>query len=142
SPTSVNIPNTSMSSVTVDNSSVNISLTTRIIASSSNPVPDDNSSSNISLTTSISAISSDSIDVSSDNVNDRPRVWVLDVEPSLKPSKGYIFVSIDQAYDFYKQYGKLGGFDIKLGTKKNYHDTEVPDIKYFNYTQGGKKKRI
>ncbi|GKC53309.1 FAR1 DNA binding domain, zinc finger, SWIM-type, MULE transposase domain containing protein, partial [Tanacetum coccineum] len=118
SPTSVNIPNISMSSVTVDNSSVNISLTTRIIASSSDHVPDDNSSSNISLTTSISAISSDSIDVSSDNVNDRPRVWVPDVEPSLKPSKGHIFVSIDQAYDFYKQYRKLRGFDIKLGKGK------------------------
>ncbi|GKE16958.1 putative reverse transcriptase domain-containing protein, partial [Tanacetum coccineum] len=62
-----------MSSMTVDNSSVNISLTTRIIASSSDLVPDDNSSSNISLTTSISAIFSDSIDVSSDNLNDRPR---------------------------------------------------------------------
>ncbi|GJV99666.1 FAR1-related sequence 5-like protein [Tanacetum coccineum] len=107
-----------MSSVTVDNSSVNISLTTRIIASSSDHVPDDNSSSNISLTTSISAISSDSIDVSSDNVNDRPRVWVPDVEPSLKPSKGHIFVSIDQAYDFYKHYGKVRGFDIKLGKGK------------------------
>ncbi|GJW85151.1 FAR1 DNA binding domain, zinc finger, SWIM-type, MULE transposase domain containing protein [Tanacetum coccineum] len=106
---------------------------------SSDPVPD-TSSSNNSLTTSISAISSDSIDVSSVNVNDIPRVWVPDVEHSLKPIKGHIFVSIDQAYDFYKNYGKLGGFDIKLGTEKNYHGTEVPDIKYFNCTHGGKKR--
>nr|GEX18773.1 hypothetical protein [Tanacetum cinerariifolium] len=124
SPNSVNIPNISRSNVTVENSSINISLTTSIIASSSDPVLVDNSSSNISLTSSISAISSDSINVSTANVNDRPRVWVLDVEPSLKPSKGRIFVSIDQAYDFYKHYGILGGFDIKLGTEKNYHDTE------------------
>ncbi|GKA87244.1 hypothetical protein Tco_0808955 [Tanacetum coccineum] len=33
----------------------------------------------------------------------------------------------------------LGGFDIKLGTEKNYHGTEVPNIKYFNCTKGGKK---
>ncbi|GKB55465.1 hypothetical protein Tco_0906218 [Tanacetum coccineum] len=125
-----------MSSVTVDNSSVNISLTTRIIASSSDPVPDDNSSSNISLTTSISAISSDSIDVSFANVNDRPRVWVHDVEPS----KGHIFVSIDQAYDFYKHYGKLGGFDIKLGTEKNYHDTEGKRKGKVNSVANGKGK--
>ncbi|GJX80649.1 hypothetical protein Tco_0328798 [Tanacetum coccineum] len=61
-----------MSSVTVDNNSVNISITTRIIVSSSDPIPDDNSSSNINITISISAICSDSIDVSSANVNDRP----------------------------------------------------------------------
>ncbi|GJX32285.1 FAR1 DNA binding domain, zinc finger, SWIM-type, MULE transposase domain containing protein [Tanacetum coccineum] len=116
SPNSVNIPNISRSII-----------------------PDDSSSSNISVTTSISESYSNPIDVSSATVNDRPRIWIPAVESSLKPSKGHVFVSLNQAYDFYKHYGKLGGFDIKLGTEKNYHGTEVPNIKYFNCTKGGKK---
>ncbi|GKD24653.1 hypothetical protein Tco_1230867, partial [Tanacetum coccineum] len=82
---------------------------------------------------------SNPIDVSSATVNDRPRIWIPTIEASLKPSKGHVFTSLTQAYDFYKHYGKIGGFDIKLGTEKNYHGTEVPDIKYFNCTKGGKK---
>ncbi|GKA68609.1 FAR1 DNA binding domain, zinc finger, SWIM-type, MULE transposase domain containing protein [Tanacetum coccineum] len=116
SPNSVNIPNISRSIIPVDSSS-----------------------SNISVTTSISECSSNPIDVSSATVNDRPRIWIPAVEASLKPSKGHVFTSLTQAYDFYKHYGKIGGFDIKLGTEKNYHGTEVPDIKYFNCTKGGKK---
>ncbi|GJY97273.1 FAR1-related sequence 5-like protein [Tanacetum coccineum] len=116
SPNSVNIPNISRSIIPVDSRS-----------------------SNISVTTSISECSSNPIDVSSATVNDRPRIWIPAVEASLKPSKGHVFTSLTQAYDFYKHYGKIGGFDIKLGTEKNYHGTEVPDIKYFNCTKGGKK---
>ncbi|GKE17336.1 hypothetical protein Tco_1424913, partial [Tanacetum coccineum] len=117
SPNSVNIPNISRSSI-----------------------PDDNSSSNISVTTSIIKRFSNPIDVSSATFNDRPRIWIPAVESSLKPSKGHVFVSLNQAYDFYKHYGKLGGFDIKLGTEKNYHGTEVPDIEYYNCTRGEKKE--
>ncbi|GKE37488.1 FAR1-related sequence 5-like protein, partial [Tanacetum coccineum] len=40
------------------------------------------------------------------------------VETNLKPSKGHVFVSLNQAYDFYRHYGKLGRYDIKLGTEK------------------------
>ncbi|GJV72985.1 RNA-directed DNA polymerase, eukaryota [Tanacetum coccineum] len=116
SPNSVNIPNISRSIIPVDSRS-----------------------SNISVTTSISECSSNPNDVSSATVNDRPRIWIPAVEASLKPSKGHVFTSLTQAYDFYKHYGKIGGFDIKLGTEKNYHGTEVPDIKYFNCTKGGKK---
>nr|GEY86165.1 hypothetical protein [Tanacetum cinerariifolium] len=72
-------------------------------------------SSNISLNTSISKSSSNPIDVSSVTVNNIPRIWKPDVESSLKRSKGHVFVSLNQAYDFYKHYGKLGGFYIKLG---------------------------
>ncbi|GJT44960.1 FAR1-related sequence 5-like protein [Tanacetum coccineum] len=92
SPNSVNIPNISRSSIPVDTSSSNISVTNSISEHSSNP-----------------------IDVSSATVNDRPRIWIPAVESILKPSKGHVFVSLNQAYDFYKHYGKLGGLDIKLG---------------------------
>nr|GEZ62858.1 hypothetical protein [Tanacetum cinerariifolium] len=65
-------------------------------------------------------------------------IWIPDVESNFKPSKGHIFVSLNQAYDFYKHYGKLGGFDIKLSIEKNYHATEVPDINVANGKGKGK----
>ncbi|GJT08478.1 FAR1 DNA binding domain, zinc finger, SWIM-type, MULE transposase domain containing protein, partial [Tanacetum coccineum] len=72
-------------------------------------IPVDNSSSNISVTNSISERSSNPIDVSSATINDRPGIWIPTVESSIE---------------------------------KNYHATEVPDIKYFNYTKGGKKREF
>nr|GEW40277.1 hypothetical protein [Tanacetum cinerariifolium] len=97
-------------------------------------IHDDSSSSNISVTTIISENSSNPINVSSATVNDRPRIWIPAIESSLKSSKRHVCVSLNQAY------GKLGGFVIKLCTGKNYHGTEVPDIKYFNCTKRGKVK--
>nr|GEX19777.1 hypothetical protein [Tanacetum cinerariifolium] len=76
--------------------------------------PIDNSSSNSSFDNSISNSYSNLIDVVAANINDRPKIWIPDVESNLKPSKGHVL--------------------------KKYHSTEVPDIKYFNCTRGGKIK--
>ncbi|GJX68287.1 FAR1-related sequence 5-like protein [Tanacetum coccineum] len=113
------------------------SINTLSIYRSSNPIGNSSSNSydNISTTSS-----SNPFDVDVATISDRPRSWIPDVESNLKPSKGHIFVLSTQAYNFYRHYGKLGEFDIKLGTKKNYPFIEVPDLKYFSCTRGDKKR--
>ncbi|GKD83063.1 hypothetical protein Tco_1349902, partial [Tanacetum coccineum] len=66
------------------------------ISRSINPI--DNSSSNSSFDTSIRNSYSNLIDVAAANVNDRPKIWIPDVESILKPSKGNVFVSLTQTY--------------------------------------------
>ncbi|GKB91558.1 FAR1-related sequence 5-like protein, partial [Tanacetum coccineum] len=84
---------------------------------SSNPIGNSSSNSfdNISTTSS-----SNPFDVDVATISDRPRSWIPDVESNLKPSKGHIFVSSTQAYNFYRHYGKLGGGETKRQLDSKY----------------------
>ncbi|GJV71852.1 hypothetical protein Tco_1491847 [Tanacetum coccineum] len=95
------------------------------ISRSINPI--DNSSSNSSFDTSIRNSYSNLIDVAAANVNDRPKIWIPDVESILKPSKGNVFVSLTQTYNLCRHYGKLRGFDIKLNNVKKFPREYVLD---------------
>ncbi|GJT01628.1 FAR1 DNA binding domain, zinc finger, SWIM-type, MULE transposase domain containing protein [Tanacetum coccineum] len=100
------------------------SVNTLSISGSTNPT--DNSSSN-SFDNSSSNSSSNPIDVDVANLSDRPRNWIPDVESNLKPSKGHIFLSLTQAYNFYRHYGKLRRGGKKRDSKYDNHkyDTSV-----------------
>nr|GEU50893.1 FAR1 DNA binding domain, zinc finger, SWIM-type, MULE transposase domain, FHY3/FAR1 family [Tanacetum cinerariifolium] len=71
-----------------------------------------------------------------------PRIWIPVVESSLKPSKGHVFVLLNQAYDFYKHYGKLGEFDIKLGGKKGEYKYDNHKFDGFSVCNIDKGKEI
>ncbi|GJW31967.1 FAR1-related sequence 5-like protein [Tanacetum coccineum] len=47
--------------------------------------------------------------------DDGNRTWYPDNDIGDKPLEGCEFVSIDQAYAFYKDYGKRAGFDVRKG---------------------------
>ncbi|GKB24168.1 FAR1 DNA binding domain, zinc finger, SWIM-type, MULE transposase domain containing protein, partial [Tanacetum coccineum] len=55
--------------------------------------------------------------------DDGNRTWYPDNDISDKSLEGCEFVSIDQAYAFYKDYGKRAGFDVRKDEGKNPEPT-------------------
>ena len=68
------------------------------------------------------------------------RTWTPNVGVADTPSKGTVFASLTQAYNFYMHYAKLSGFDIKLGTECRDDTSDIPSIKYFSCRKSGKKR--
>lgn len=68
------------------------------------------------------------------------RTWIPSVGVADTPTKGTIFGSVSQAYNFYRQYAKISGFDIKLGTECRDDLSGIPVIKYFSCRKSGKKR--
>ncbi|GJY48067.1 FAR1 DNA binding domain, zinc finger, SWIM-type, MULE transposase domain containing protein [Tanacetum coccineum] len=55
-----------------------------------------------------------------------------------KSLEGCEFVSIDQAYAFYKDYGKRVGFDVRKGGHYKPKPGEDPNLKWFLCSKEGK----
>ncbi|GKE27196.1 hypothetical protein Tco_1442580 [Tanacetum coccineum] len=68
--------------------------------------------------------------------DDGNRTWYLDNDIGDKPLEGCQFVSIDQAYAFYKDYGKRAGFDVRNQYKPK--PGEDPNLKWFLCSKEGK----
>lgn len=68
---------------------------------------------------------------------DGSRAWVPDVVE--KPFKGLQFVSLEHAFNFYKEYGRKGGFDVRRGGQYKKNSVSHPTIKYFVCNREGHK---
>ncbi|GKG29921.1 FAR1 DNA binding domain, zinc finger, SWIM-type, MULE transposase domain containing protein [Tanacetum coccineum] len=55
-----------------------------------------------------------------------------------KPLEGCEFMSIDQAYAFYKDYGKRAGFDVRKGGHYKPKASEDPNLNWFLCSKEGK----
>lgn len=69
--------------------------------------------------------------------DDGNRTWFPDKDIGAVPLEGAKFVSIDQAYDFYKDYGKRAGFDVRKGGHYKPKDGEPPSLKWFVCSKEG-----
>lgn len=67
--------------------------------------------------------------------DDGIRYWILVVSDSEKPVESSRFVSLEQAYEFYKSYGKKAGFVVKLGGQSKPKNGEEAKLKYFYCTR-------
>ncbi|GKA90434.1 FAR1 DNA binding domain, zinc finger, SWIM-type, MULE transposase domain containing protein, partial [Tanacetum coccineum] len=70
--------------------------------------------------------------------DDGNRTWYPDNDIGDKPLEGCEFVPIDQAYDFYKDYGKRAGFDVRKGGHYKPKPNEDPNLKWFLCSKEGK----
>ncbi|GJT80248.1 FAR1-related sequence 5-like protein [Tanacetum coccineum] len=70
--------------------------------------------------------------------DDGNRTWYPDDDIGDKPLEGCEFVSIDQAYAFYKDYGKRAGFDVRKGGHYKPKAGEDPNLKWFLCSKEGK----
>uniref|UniRef100_A0A803M6I4 FAR1 domain-containing protein n=1 Tax=Chenopodium quinoa TaxID=63459 RepID=A0A803M6I4_CHEQI len=68
--------------------------------------------------------------------------------PELKPKLGMTFDSLLKGVDFYKQYGRFGGFVVRLDTEKRIKDSDKVYLKYLYCNKqgfakdGGTKARV
>ncbi|PWA64724.1 FAR1 DNA binding domain, Zinc finger, SWIM-type, MULE transposase domain, FHY3/FAR1 family [Artemisia annua] len=67
------------------------------------------------------------------------KLWVPDIPVGQKPAYGMMYHSLEQAYEYYKDYAKRAGFEVRLGqqykSNKNKHDNL--NIKYFVCSKEG-----
>ncbi|PWA63248.1 FAR1 DNA binding domain, Zinc finger, SWIM-type, MULE transposase domain, FHY3/FAR1 family [Artemisia annua] len=67
------------------------------------------------------------------------KLWVPDIPVGQKPAYGMMYHSLQQAYEYYKDYAKRAGFEVRLGqqykSNKNKHDNL--NIKYFVCSKEG-----
>nr|GEW77235.1 hypothetical protein [Tanacetum cinerariifolium] len=73
--------------------------------------------------------------------DDGNRTWYADNDTGNKPLKGCEFVSIDQAYAFYKDYRKRAGFDVRNGHHYKPKPGENPNLKWFLCSKEVKQTR-
>ncbi|GJS18164.1 FAR1 DNA binding domain, zinc finger, SWIM-type, MULE transposase domain containing protein [Tanacetum coccineum] len=74
--------------------------------------------------------------------DDGNRTWYPDNDIGDKPLEGCEFVSIDQAYAFYKDYGKRAGFDVRKGGHYKPKPGEDPNLKWFLCSKEGKNPEL
>lgn len=65
------------------------------------------------------------------------RTWYPDIDIGEKPDEGREFISIEQAYIFYKDYGKRAGFDVRKGGHYKPKSGEDPNLKWFLCSREG-----
>lgn len=53
-----------------------------------------------------------------------------------------MFVSVEQAFDFYRTYAHKSGFECKRGGDYNPHGIADPNLKYFHCSREGFKKKL
>ncbi|PWA71148.1 hypothetical protein CTI12_AA283370 [Artemisia annua] len=67
------------------------------------------------------------------------KLWVPDIPVGQKPAYGMMYYTLEQAYEYYKDYAKRAGFEVRLGqqykSKKNKDDNL--DLKYFVCSKEG-----
>ncbi|PWA34696.1 FAR1 DNA binding domain, Zinc finger, SWIM-type, MULE transposase domain, FHY3/FAR1 family [Artemisia annua] len=67
------------------------------------------------------------------------KLWVPDIPVGEKPAYGMMYYTLEQAYEYYKDYAKRAGFEVRLGqqykSKKNKNDNL--DLKYFVCSKEG-----
>ncbi|GJW39916.1 FAR1 DNA binding domain, zinc finger, SWIM-type, MULE transposase domain containing protein [Tanacetum coccineum] len=73
--------------------------------------------------------------------DDGNRTWYPDNDIGNKPLEGCQFVSIDQAYAFYKDYGKRAGFDVRKGGHYKPKPGEDPNLMWFLCSKEGKNPK-
>ncbi|KAK1378880.1 hypothetical protein POM88_025624 [Heracleum sosnowskyi] len=56
--------------------------------------------------------------------------WIPKCDSKVKPYVGQLFSNIDTTFDFYTNYGSLGGFTIRKSTQKKFDDKTI-SVKYF-----------
>ncbi|GKA86139.1 FAR1 DNA binding domain, zinc finger, SWIM-type, MULE transposase domain containing protein, partial [Tanacetum coccineum] len=66
------------------------------------------------------------------------RTWYPNNDIGDKPLEGFEFVSIDQAYAFYMDYGKRAGFDVRKGGHYKPKPGEDLNLKWFLCSKEGK----
>jgi hypothetical protein len=67
------------------------------------------------------------------------KLWIPDIPDGEKPTYGMMYHSLEQAYEYYKDYAKRAGFEIRLGQQyksKKSKDDNV-DLKYFVCSKEG-----
>nr|GEW44970.1 FAR1 DNA binding domain, zinc finger, SWIM-type, MULE transposase domain, FHY3/FAR1 family [Tanacetum cinerariifolium] len=74
--------------------------------------------------------------------DDGNRTWYPDNDIGDKPLEGFEFVSIDQAYAFYKDYGKRASFDVRKGGHYKPKPGEDPNLKWFLCSKEGKNPEL
>ncbi|PWA96130.1 FAR1 DNA binding domain, Zinc finger, SWIM-type, MULE transposase domain, FHY3/FAR1 family [Artemisia annua] len=67
------------------------------------------------------------------------KLWIPDIPAGEKPAYGMMYHSLEQAYEYYKDYAKRAGFEVRLGTQYKYKDNKDnnADIKYFVCSKEG-----
>nr|XP_017239785.1 PREDICTED: protein FAR1-RELATED SEQUENCE 5-like [Daucus carota subsp. sativus] len=60
----------------------------------------------------------------------------LNVPDVSKPTINQCFQSLDQGFIFYKEYGRLGGFDVRKGTEKR-DESGIVSIKHYTCSKEG-----
>ncbi|GJY81894.1 FAR1-related sequence 5-like protein, partial [Tanacetum coccineum] len=73
--------------------------------------------------------------------DDGNRTWYPDNDIGDKPLEGCQFVSIDQAYAFYKDYGKRASFDVRKGGHYKPKPGEDPNLMWFLCLKKGKNPK-
>ncbi|PWA53030.1 FAR1 DNA binding domain, Zinc finger, SWIM-type, MULE transposase domain, FHY3/FAR1 family [Artemisia annua] len=67
------------------------------------------------------------------------KLWIPDIPAGEKPAYGMMYHSLEQAYEYYKDYAKRTSFEVRLGTQYKYKDDKDnnADIKYFVCSKEG-----
>ncbi|PWA87431.1 FAR1 DNA binding domain, Zinc finger, SWIM-type, MULE transposase domain, FHY3/FAR1 family [Artemisia annua] len=67
------------------------------------------------------------------------KLWVIDIPVGEKPAYGMMYYTLEQEYEYYKDYAKRAGFEVRLSqqykSKKNKNDNL--DLKYFVCSKEG-----
>ncbi|PWA66145.1 FAR1 DNA binding domain, Zinc finger, SWIM-type, MULE transposase domain, FHY3/FAR1 family [Artemisia annua] len=66
------------------------------------------------------------------------KFWIP--EAKKKPVEGTEFDTIEQAFLFYKEYAREGGFEVRRGGQSNRKKKQNPDLKYFCCSKEGVKQ--
>ncbi|PWA80885.1 FAR1 DNA binding domain, Zinc finger, SWIM-type, MULE transposase domain, FHY3/FAR1 family [Artemisia annua] len=66
------------------------------------------------------------------------KFWIP--EAKKKPVEGTEFDTIEQAFTFYKEYAREGGFEVRRGGQSNRKKKQNPDLKYFCCSKEGVKQ--
>ena len=66
------------------------------------------------------------------------KFWIP--EAKKKPVEGTEFDTIEQAFQFYKEYAREGGFEVRRGGESNRKKKQNPDLKYFCCSKEGVKQ--
>ena len=66
-------------------------------------------------------------------------MWIPDIPVGEKPAYGMMYYSLEQAYEYYKDYAKRAGFEVRLGPqyKSVKNKADNLDIKYFVCSKEG-----
>ncbi|KAK1398180.1 hypothetical protein POM88_008043 [Heracleum sosnowskyi] len=62
--------------------------------------------------------------------------WIPKCDSKVKSYVGQLFSNIDTSFDFYTNYGSLGGFTIRKSTQKKFDDKTI-SVKYFVCSKSG-----
>ena len=67
------------------------------------------------------------------------KLWISDIPDGEKPAYGMMYHSLEQAYEYYKDYAKRAGFEIRLGQhyKSTKNKDNNPDLQYFVCSKEG-----